>query len=139
MNITVKSSKEVWASPDGQRNIWEIQTPEGTTWQTMSRQIAQAIGQTLDLTTRVSAAGKTYLVKPPQEQQVPPAYQGAQAAVDAIKAPPAPTITPELLERLIRVLQGLDDHLRAVHGVAANTDLPPLPTYEGPEEVLDDL
>lgn len=67
MIVTVKTSKEVWKSPDGQRSIWEIETPTGEVWQTMSRQIATALGQSLDVTTRVSGTGKTYIVKTPQE------------------------------------------------------------------------
>jgi hypothetical protein len=65
VQISVRSSKESWKSPDGKITIWEVTDGDGQTWDTMSGKIANALGQTIEVTTRVSNKGKTYLITPP--------------------------------------------------------------------------
>lgn len=71
MKISVRSSAEAWKSPDGKITIWDVIDGEGATWQTMSGKIANAIGQTIDVTTRTNTKGKTYLITPPQDGVTP--------------------------------------------------------------------
>jgi hypothetical protein len=139
--LTIKSSEEVWKSPDGQRSIWEVKDSEGNTWQTMSRQIAMAINQSMELTTRVSDKGKTYLIKPPQDDIQAP--QGSQLR----QGTPVGIVSPQLIERLTSVLERLERLLSAdvnEPGIAEITDtddLPPVSLYDRDmgEEIIDDI
>lgn len=72
MQIHVKSSNQAWQSPDKSITIWDVFDAEGNKWATMSGKIANALGQTIDVTTRTNTKGKTYLVSPPQEGYQPP-------------------------------------------------------------------
>lgn len=126
MIVTIKASKEVWHSPDGQRSVWDLETPTGETWQTMSRQIATAIGQSLDLTTRVSASGKTYLVKP-------------LASPDGVGAPSSPGVAVPSSDDVRRFSEAVDRFQEAVikfvshtyDGPGAAPELPPIENYDG--------
>jgi hypothetical protein len=71
VQISVRSSKESWKSPDGKITIWEVTDGDGQTWNTMSGKIANALGQTIEVTTRVNNKGKTYLITPPAEGAYP--------------------------------------------------------------------
>lgn len=124
MQITIQSSEESWKSPDGQRTIWEITDGEGNKWQTMSQQIAQAIGQTMDLTTRVSDKGKTYLIKPPVDgvrapQAAPPSLGGQDATM--------------MLRRILEQLEAIEKILLVAPNKTTEVpdiDLPPIESYE---------
>ena len=131
MIVTIKDSKEVWKSPDGQRSIYEVTDAEGNQWQTMSRQIAMAINQSLELTTRVSDKGKTYLIKPPQEQQ---------GTLDGVRGSDALT---GLLDRLGKDLDRFEGLLNRLASAPDRPDLPPAELYDDMRDegrgVIDDL
>lgn len=131
MLLTIKTSEEAWTSPDGQRKIWEIVDSEGNKWQTMSRQIAQSINQTMELTTRVSDKGKTYLVKPSIDGVGAP-----QAASTSLES----TATDQLLQQILEELKKLNGSATIKGNV--ESDLPPVESYNVNEqmaEVFDDL
>lgn len=71
MLTTIRSSNQVWQSPDGKIKIYdftgELTSGEQVAGQTRSDRIAQSINQVLDLTTTVSKSGKTYFVQVPKE------------------------------------------------------------------------
>ena len=138
MLITVKESNEVWKSPDGQRSIYEIKDQDGNTWQTMSRQIAQAINQSMELTTRVSNKGKTYLIKPQDRQE------NAQQTLDGVSSP---SIRSEDLQRFQEAVNKFDEAVnklllsKGLEEIAQDTDMPPAELYENlaGKEITDDL
>lgn len=141
MLISIKDSKEVWKSPDGQRSIWEITDQDGQTWSTMSRQIAQGIGQSMELTTRVSDKGKTYLIKPQAEQQAMDSVRaaGGQPSPEAIEA------LDKAVTRLTRAVEKFDEAVSKIllaRGLEEMVeDMPPTEVYENlaGKEIQDDL
>lgn len=144
MLLTIKESKEAWKSPDGQRTIWEVKDSEGNNWQTMSGQIAKAVGQTLELTTRVSDKGKTYLITPPQDGP-----QNAQG-IPILNVDDIPTDRfekavdkfSEAVERLLASQTGTYPSAEVVLTEPADDDLPPTSLYDqqmGLVEIEDDL
>ena len=68
MKLVIAEAQEKWTSPDKKVTIWDLKDSDGNPWQTMSKQIAQSIGQAVEVTTRVSDKGKTYLIMDKNDQ-----------------------------------------------------------------------
>ena len=110
MLITISQVKEEWKSPDGQLSIWGlVNQMDGTPWKTMSKKIADSEGQTMELTTRVSKNGKTYLIQPPREDSPygNPGGQGNQAAKPAGPASANLDRLEVLVDRLEAAVDGI--------------------------------
>lgn len=75
MKISVASSNQAWQSPDQKITIWDVIDSDNNKWSTMSGKIANAIGQTIEVTTRTNNKGKTYLVTPQPGGYQPPLAQ----------------------------------------------------------------
>lgn len=145
MLITIRDSKEIWKSPDGQRSIWEITDQDNQVWSTMSRQIAQGIGQSMELTTRVSDKGKTYLIKPPQEgQQAFGGVDGIKSGSGTLGGLEALEIAVEHLTKAVDIFERSVDKLllsKGLEEIAEAHDMPPAELYENlaGKEIQDDL
>ena len=111
MQITIKNVQKDWMSPDGKITIHSLEDQDGNKWKTMSGTIAAAEGQTMELTTRVSAKGQTYLIQPPRdgsgfEQKAVPTYTPpAQMGI------PLTELMVERLEAAVEALEATADRL----------------------------
>lgn len=165
MLVTIKSSNQVWQSPDGQMKIWDFSgvlpdTNEPINAQTRSGKIASSLGQTLDLTTTVSKSGKTYFVQVPREgSQFPSNYNNAAAVTQTTERAPigqAAPFTNDTSERLIRAIERFEEavmrfertqpmqYTDSASGDTVLTDLPSQPTAEALAdfmggEIVDDM
>jgi len=145
MLVTIKRSTLEWTAPDGQVKIWGFEgslpdTHEVIQGKTRSGKIADALDQTLDLTTTVSKAGKTYYIQVPKEDAGSYGNHPVQ-----LNSPSATGVTDAQLDRLEKIIASLE----AVAGRLTNPtqlNLPPVNDddfFKAAEllggEVIDDL
>ncbi len=121
MLVTIKSSNHVWTAPDGQMKIWDFtgvypDTGEQLQGSTRSNRIANAIDQTLDLTTTVSKSGKTYYIQVPRD--------GSQGFTQAAQALPTPSPVSNTNNATERFTQAVDKFERAVDRLVGTPDVP---------------